>query len=256
MKTRPILFSAPMVRAVLDGSKTQTRRTVKYHRLNDEDPAVIAPLGGIRWVARFGTRPLHDECVIRSPFGVPGDRLWVRETHAVVPFQGVLYRADEWAEGMVAKWRSDPHYPQIKWTPSIHMPRTLSRITLEVTEVRVERLQEISEEDALAEGVFELVPPANRAEGPTGAALALAASAAVAGMDRMSRRGFLASALAAALGFIAGDKPWEVASGSHFRRAPTAREVFQILWDSLNAKRAPWDSDPWVWVVSFKRVEA
>jgi len=118
MTERPILFSAPMVRAILDGSKTQTRRVWKM------------PRG-------------CDEC--RRPYGQPGDRLWVRETWRSYP-DGIVYRADyrdtDFADAVHAPWRA-----------SIHMPRSASRIELEVTGLRVERLQDISEADANAEGV-------------------------------------------------------------------------------------------------------
>jgi hypothetical protein len=148
MKERPILFSAPMVRAILDGSKTQTRRIVKPEHVSayhDGVPALFK----------------------RFPYGKPGDRLWVRERHAIwtrpetqiygfhfPEERGVYYWADQGAMQQVGRWR-----------PSIHMPRWASRITLEVTGVRVERLQDISEEDAIAEGVgHELDEAYNAAE--------------------------------------------------------------------------------------------
>jgi hypothetical protein len=136
MKERPILMSAPMVRAILAGTKTQTRRVVK--------PA--PKLVGGAWFFYKRGLPVYvpnvsaaaDSC----PYGQPGDRLWVRESFrdARAAMLGrVLYRAD--GENICG------------WKPSIHMPRHLSRITLEVTAVRVERLQDISEADAQAEGV-------------------------------------------------------------------------------------------------------
>jgi len=176
VKGRPILFSSPMVRAILDGSKTQTRRS---------------------FAGTLGVTP--------CPYGVPGDRLWVRETFV----QGHPSDAGEvrydlplryWyrADGDLDMWAGeDGHAGDVPWRPSIHMPRAASRITLEITDVRVERLQAISEEDALAEGVP----------------------------------------------FVQND-PFE----------RTARREFQDLWDSLNAKRAPWASNPWVWCLTFKRV--
>lgn len=135
IKERPILFSAPMVRAILAGTKTQTRRVIKPHpqMVTDHrmapwegDPAVLMEL-----LASTGRR---------CPYGQPGDRLWVREAWADCD-KLVRYYADE-----------DVH-PLRRKRPSIHMPRWASRITLEVTGVRVERLQDISEADALAEGV-------------------------------------------------------------------------------------------------------
>ena len=130
MKERPILFSAPMVRAILSGSKSQTRRIVKARDLEWMDVHQ-----GLR-------EPDNAE---RCPHGQPGDRLWVRETwHDASSslHSCALYRAD----GIDLHWD--------KWTPSIHMPRWASRITLEITSVRVERLQEISIEDAKAEGAW------------------------------------------------------------------------------------------------------
>ncbi len=134
MKERPILFSAPMVRALLDGSKTQTRRVVK------PTPEWIGQSGVLSYRGRVGLP--HALC----PYGQPGDRLWVRETHMDLG-ACYLYRADAEAEqerAIVA--------PRQLWRPAIHMPRAASRITLEITGVRVERLQDISEDDALAEG--------------------------------------------------------------------------------------------------------
>lgn len=127
MSERPILFSAPMVRALLDGSKTQTRRVVKCHV---EDYGII--------------RHTDKAC----PYGQPDDRLWVRETWLQTnPFtEGGLhtygYRATDAIE-----------FPDAVWKPSIHMPRVASRITLEINAVRLERLHDISEFDAQAEGV-------------------------------------------------------------------------------------------------------
>jgi hypothetical protein len=140
VKERPILFSAPMVRAVLDGSKTQTRRVVKDKHIDAAPP-----------VAFF--QYLREHC----PYGQLGDRLWVRETFMHSP-------ADYCWEASVSipcrqaetAYRAD--FPDIEqhrgvgWSPSIHMPRGLSRIDLEITGVRVERLQDISEQDAIAEG--------------------------------------------------------------------------------------------------------
>ena len=135
MKERPILFSGPMVRAILDGSKTQTRRVAKEF---DEMPN----LDGI--LQRF---PRQNGC----PHGAPGDRLWVRETWAherdgtgCPDDTGVLYRATD------PGW--DDEGTGLRWRPSIFMPRIASRILLEITDVRVQRLQEISDEDARAEG--------------------------------------------------------------------------------------------------------
>ena len=146
MKERPILFSAPMVRALLAGTKTQTRRVVK--KLPWFDPP------GNRWYIPLGQRSFKCDAEREAwqhmpkccPYGQPGDRLWVRETFMDLG-ACYLYRADAGAEAERAL--AAPGQP---WKPAIHMPRAASRISLEVTGVRVERLQEISEADAQSEG--------------------------------------------------------------------------------------------------------
>lgn len=133
MRERPILFSGPMVRALLNGTKTQTRRVAMH------------TVCGVR-VARLAYDPAPD--VRACPYGVPGDRLWVRETFAPFSTGGAVYRAD--------KPRFSPDAHEVvggSWHPSIHMPRWASRLMLRITDVRVERLQDISEADAKAEGV-------------------------------------------------------------------------------------------------------
>jgi hypothetical protein len=144
MKERPILFSSEMVRAILDGRKTQTRRPLK------QQPIDILPMNiPNEWVTLETRYPNHGR-VIKCRYGVPGDRLWVREAFwyddigADQP--GVFYGATD--------ARSD-----IPLKPSIHMPRWASRITLEITAIRAERLQEITEPDAVAEGVPVITDP-------------------------------------------------------------------------------------------------
>lgn len=162
MRERPILFNADMVRAVLDGRKTQTRRIMR------EQPEVIPKedeLGKPGFWIPFNagkTMVRNDDMHIACPFGLKGDRLWVRETFRVhsraTDVATLVYKASE-----QQSWTQQTHRVPIekcnkpavvdKWTPSIHMPRWASRITLEITGVRVERLQSITEEDAKAEGV-------------------------------------------------------------------------------------------------------
>lgn len=149
MKERPILFSAPMVLAILSGQKAQTRRIVKPQ-------------------TRIDPRRIPDGfCSLKCPYGVPGDRLWVRETWGTIDdgldcddSSAICYRATE-----TAQWRDRPHakekrangmdaayvQPQ-KWRPSIFMPRWASRITLETTDIGIERLNELTTEDAIKEG--------------------------------------------------------------------------------------------------------
>jgi hypothetical protein len=179
VKEHPILMSAPMVRAILEGRKTMTRRVVM--------PAVHL----------IATDDRHAVTDSYCPYGAPGERLWVRETWCCYTpeLRNPKYRADRHND---SGWT---------WRPSIHMPRWASRLTLEVTAVRVERLKEISEEDARAEGV-------EQCEG----------------------------------GYI--DAMCGPSQGME------AKQAFDSLWDSINAARGfGWSVNPWVWVVSFRRVE-
>lgn len=137
MKERPILFNAPMVRAILDGRKTQTRRIAKVTSEGCKE-GFITPLAG------FVPRSIENH-ISYCPHGVAGDRLWVRET-----FSSHIGNYGESIEYAYRATHDDRYGP---WKPSIHMPRSASRILLEVTNVRVERLQDISEEDAVAEGI-------------------------------------------------------------------------------------------------------
>ena len=135
-KERPVLFKGEMVRAILEGQKTQTRRIVKPPWkivVHDNGQA----LTGNGWLSELD-----------NPYGQSGDRLWVRETFAIHPEDGSkIYRADRGGDYQGAA------QGDFKWKPSIFMPRWASRLTLEIVRVRVERLQDISEEDAKAEGV-------------------------------------------------------------------------------------------------------
>lgn len=147
MKERPILFNGAMVRAVLDGSKTQTRRVMK------QPPCFV-----------------NGEVANVCPYGSVGDRLWVRETFVqgwdIEPVTDRLMQYDDegnelpkttWyrATDSHIHWSNDDGWEtNVPWKPSIHMPRWASRITLEITSVRGERLQDISETDALAEGIY------------------------------------------------------------------------------------------------------
>jgi hypothetical protein len=159
MKDRPILFSGPMVRALLDGSKTQTRRVVKmksHHQIEERDDGTLWP-----W--------MHDserdsDSWMHCPYGQPGDRLWVRENFADLRGTGIEHRPTPSSAiqryAFAADTKAGSHADDarknygIRWKPCIHMPRSASRITLEITGVRVERLQYISDEDSLAEGVY------------------------------------------------------------------------------------------------------
>jgi hypothetical protein len=153
MTERPILFSAPMVRAILDGRKTQTRRIVKpllaFPAVGRND---IGQHGADWWIEGPGDSL---SAPFRCPYGVPGDALWVREEFSGhYAYQGLPPRV--WKPGSPIWWGADGEPQAGDWTkpkPSIHMPRWASRIALRVTDVRVERLAAISERDARAEGI-------------------------------------------------------------------------------------------------------
>ena len=161
-------MSAPMVRAVLDGSKTQTRRIVKpqpvpWCAMDDEQTLPFIEHGKVKCLAEFGALE------VLCPYGVVGDRLWVRETWAAYTGLSIDGECDEITctpsemQERCGTSRADVVYfadsksAPDRWRPSIHMPRWASRITLEITDVRVERLNDISKEDARAEGVVPLV---------------------------------------------------------------------------------------------------
>lgn len=182
MKLKPINMTGPEVRAILSGRKTQFRRVMKPQPVESpNNPDYLASL---------------------CPIGQPDDRLWVRETWC------------EWKESEEARYKADffQRYDAYErdtaagiervegWSPSIHMPRWASRITLEIAGVRVERLKDISENDACAEGVE---------------------------WDGIERPGV--------------NTPY--------------RGNFYWFWESIHAKRAPWSSNPWVWVLEFKMID-
>lgn len=163
IKERPILFSAPMVRAILEGRKTVTRREIKTRMRSADTSFELHQQQDGSW------RPMHtfdESCMddqgtehpILCPYGKPGDRLWVRETCLINDFRDggvpeaeradcqIIYRADGTPD-----WEGEEEL--IRWRPSIHMPRWASRILLEITDVRVERLQDITRADIRAEGL-------------------------------------------------------------------------------------------------------
>lgn len=229
MTERPILFSAPMVRALLDGSKTQTRRVVKQL-----DPAKGActtqidgkPLTGCCW--SFGGP------IIYSPYGQPGDRLWVRESYWGCDLPGygdqpcVVYD-DEWVGKEYRPAVPRPWGRKFGRIPSIHMPRDCSRILLEIVSVRVERLQDISEGDADAEGCERL--EAERYD-PDWKLCPRC------GGTRLHRE----------LGPNGG-----VIEDVDCVLCDTYAQRYRYLWESINGAGS-WDANPWVWVVEFKRV--
>lgn len=241
VRERPILFSAPMVRALLAGTKTQTRRALRVQPSDDWRPYSWGEVHRMRdgeFVMRhdepvvIGHGPSNEEGVegYPCPYGVAGDRLWVRETWAMAPasaywgsvdVDGVVVPHRELKPGIWALYRAGwTRCEPGRWRPSIHMPRAASRIVLEIADVRVQRLQEISEGDALAEGID--VP-----RSPDGFPLLR-----LTGINPPSRYVDIAEA-------AFPDK--------------VVRAYYASLWDDINGPGA-WDANPWVWALTFRRV--
>ena len=221
MAERPILFSGPMVRAILDGTKRQTRRVVKPQPDNPEVFGISpiwghgVPLPHVDPQRRFGIHAAFNvkgkrvDRWLPCPYGAPGDRLWVRETQRVIGRGPVTRRADT----IRVRYEADgaesallPFPARLKGNPEIGKClayggyRESSRITLAIESVRVERLHDISEEDARAEGAG--VGVRVRIDGAT---------------------------------------------------ATSYRYGFERAWRQLNGKES-WDANPWVWVISFRRL--
>jgi hypothetical protein len=211
-RERPILFSGPMVRAIFEGRKTQTRRVItpQPHPCHGAfawaSPKARAPGSG------YGGTLTQQELAGRSPYGAPGDRLWVRETWRAHPESGL------------PEYRADDDFDGVRWSPSIFMPRWASRIDLVVVSVHVERLKDITAADAMAEGAHRRDAELD-AYGQERAGWSMRCPHPI---DDDPIRG------------------WEQCLG-------TARFAFGNGWDQINGKRAPWDSNPWVWVVEFRR---
>ncbi|HEX8795475.1 MAG TPA: hypothetical protein VF765_31210 [Polyangiaceae bacterium] len=224
-RERPLLFSAPMVRALVAGTKTQTRRIVRV----DDTPiqhgdgplflqrGIPSNAANVRHIGPYlkcdapkGSNTVSSR--VPCPFGVVGDRLWVRETFAAPPGSTnrdeAVYRADIPPEQNGEERWARRHMPSsAPWTPPIHMPRWASRLTLEITAVGVERLQSITTQDACAEGVRH-------------------------------------------------DGEWWLGGKHPIKGTPKVfgdpRQAFESIWDELNGDRAPWASNPWVWVLTFR----
>lgn len=143
MKERPIIFNGAMVRAILSGDKTQTRRVIRRQPFEWESHLCYVPRKMIGHYNLLNKADIYES----NPFGIPGDRLWVRETFACL---GAI--KDNYKSGI---FRADDPDAHVIWKPSIHMPRKFSRINLEITNVRVERIKDISEQDAQNEGLID-----------------------------------------------------------------------------------------------------
>lgn len=254
MKERPILFSAPMVMAILEGRKTMTRRIVKLP--SKRDSFVVVERNGSRWPFQSddGESDVCDdgnEHPYACPYGQLGDRLWVRETWRVGAWNedegkiAVDYFADghcrrEWLqvrdENLFARlWQQstdeaikalgqrewytwEPGSSPCKWRPSIFMPCEFSRITLEITNVRVERLNDISESDAKAEGINE-------------------------------EEFYPDDGYPLCVGYTHEKEDKNKAYSLYTTRA----KAFKNLWESINGLDS-WNANPWVWVIEFKKI--
>jgi hypothetical protein len=211
-KERPIPLNGAMVRAILDGSKTQTRRLISPQPVWGLNKGCLKPCWNWKQYGFLTDNGGHNVCMPPyCPYGQPGDRLWVRETWKhIFPECGgpIEYRADHGEDSAISGG----------WKPSIHMPRSASRIDLGIVSVRVERLQAISEDDAYAEGYK-----------PNAFYRELDANVAASRLARLT----------------------EDAANS------AAKVWFRDLWDSINAARGfGWNTNPWVWAVSFEPLAA
>lgn len=166
MKEKPILFNGDMVNAILEGRKTQTRRLNGFDNINKEPDGYVFDGLNIfdeNLYACYTDLKINNSVQVKFPYGQFGDHLWVRETWQGYRQTNIEY--DEWEEMKTPKDRHEDCYSPVykadnkffpeKWFPSIYMPREFSRIDLLIKDIRVERLQDISEEDAIAEGVSD-----------------------------------------------------------------------------------------------------
>jgi hypothetical protein len=225
-KERPIPFSGAMVRALLAGTKTQTRRVIKdqqigerFSHMTDDGRAHLEWLGTPSCGTGVWDVPEHS-AQVASPYGQPGDRLWVREAWRAyaafnkTPPRDITPDAPIWYEAQ----DEVPFHPTAygKLRPGIFMPRWASRILLKVTQVRVERLQDISKADAMAEGI----------------------TFTDYGLDQWQQQ----------------RQGWGVEPTSHMRCMHSAPAAYGALWEQINGAGS-WNANPWVWAVSFRRID-
>ena len=212
MKETPILYKTEMVKAILDDRKTKTRRINGLKKIN-ENPDDYRYECFYEGFALFVEKKYELPFLYKCPFGQPGDLLWVRETWGEI-IDGIVYKASDLPENVV---------DNLKWKPSLFMPKSACRLWLRIKDIRVERLQNISEDDAIAEGI-----------------------------DFNTR------------GIVKFPKTYKnyLVNEKYLNKHPemwkhefleSPKESFQSLWDSINKKTHPWESNPWVWVVEFER---
>lgn len=245
-KERPILFSAPMVKSILEGRKTQTRRVVKCPDdtidIQYVEESETFPKGLYSgWVINCSA-PLR--LPIKCPYGEIGDRLWVRETWQ--GYRQVNIEYDEWEEMESPKDRHDDFYSPVykadkknfpeKWLPSIHMPRAYSRILLEIIDIRIERLQDICEGDALEEGI-EWTKTGDHFEG-----------------DVMYHcKNYMAEGKVV---YAASENEDLDEDLLDTEVAIDPESSFKSLWQSINKKPGTtWEENPFVWVIEFERIK-
>lgn len=262
VKERPLLFSPPMIRVLLEGRKTQTRRIVKADFHHGHAMAKITPIDSEflleRWPEAERSFSNFGRCDrIQCPYGVVGDRIWVKESYCFAKF---------WEAMGIDDWAATVHYPadgadrQIyqcdapddvgfwpgavirkyegKRLPSIFMYRWVSRITLEIIDVRIERVQDISEEDAIAEGVDPLFD------------LETAKAMPECDLKPMPWRNYLFHGLIGKTITTKQSNDWQ----HQFSSYKTAAGSYSSLWESINGEGS-WAANPWVWVVEFRRVD-
>ncbi|MBC5079118.1 ASCH domain-containing protein [Klebsiella quasipneumoniae] len=226
MTERGMIFNAEMVRALLSGRKTQTRRIMKVQPESNQlglllitDSTKHSDIGKYHWAESNATGNHVRSKLFLCPFGAVGDRIWVREGFFPAPLEmqsepprktmwNIAYRDGMQMEKLAPAEYNPTIYNYERWTPSIHMPRWASRILLEITDVRVERLNAISEEDARAEGIID--------------------------------GGCLNCGEPEPCGCVNPE--------------PDATDAFAYLWQSIYGQES-WNANPWVWVIEFERVE-
>lgn len=231
IKFKPILFSTPMVQAILEGRKTMTRRVVKVQPRRCDTAVMSRDKGEVKFGFSNNTNTvLMEGDWYKSKFGKAGDILWVRETirkyyltdeNGYIDFDNIItdYAADNpepicLQDGNGFKrYKKDGTEKMVPWKPSIFMPKEACRLFLQITDIRVERLQDIDERDAVAEGIERIT------DGP---------------FSDVKRWG------------------WRFKNYSGYQSVCLPIASFQSLWQKINGN---WNDNPWVWVISFKVID-